>query len=507
MSRTVLTFTLGMLLIAGGSSLAIADDDASSLPRSTPEQQGIASGSILGFVDAADSQLDSLHSFMLVRHGNVVAEGWWTPYNPESRHELYSLSKSFTSTAVGLAIAEGKMTLDDLVLDAFPEDAPANPSTNLKSMRVRDLLRMSAGHESETGMGAAVLSPKTFLAQPVPFKPGTHFKYNTPATFMASAMVQKAVGQPVFEYLKPRLFEPLGITNPTWDTNFQGINLGGYGLSVRTEDIAKFGQLYLQKGQWKGKQLVPAEWVEQATKLQTSNGSNPKSDWDQGYGYQFWQCRNGAYRGDGAFGQFCVVIPEQDAVVAITSGLNDLQGVLNLVWEKILPGLQAESISENPEAHQQLQSRLKGLTIRKPKGPATSPILGEVAGKTYAFPANERKVESARIEPGSKPGELTIILKTDGQEQRIETASDEWKKGTYSVPQGGNRAALAPKPGDKPVASFGAWVADDTYEFRTVLIETPFVRTTRLKFDGEELTLDSFMNAGGKEPQLVGRRQ
>ena len=490
-------FTFGLLLISAGSRPSIAADDAASLPRSSPERQGVSSAAVLGFVEAADSQLDSLHSFMLVRHGNVVAEGWWTPYDAESRHELYSLSKSFTSTAVGLAIAEGKMTISDSVLSAFPDEAPADASNNLKAMRVRDLLRMSAGHQAEVKLGPDVLSPKNFLAHPVPFKPGTHFLYNTPATFMASAMVQKATGQTVLDYLKPRLFEPLGIANPTWDANFQGISLGGYGLSVRTEDIAKFGQLYLQKGKWHGKQLIPAAWVEEATSLQTSNGSNPKSDWEQGYGYQFWRCRNGAYRGDGAHGQYCVVMPEQDAVVAITSGLGDLQAVLNLVWDKLLPAMKAETISEDPEGRQQLQSRLKGLTIRKPQGSASSPILAQVSGKTYAFPSNDKKLESVRIEAGSNPGDLALVTRTDGREQRIEIAGDGWKKGKITLPQGGERVA----------ASTGAWTAEDTYAARVVLYETPFILNLTLRFAGDELFYDSKMNVRGKDPQLVGRRQ
>ena len=156
---------------------------------------------------------------------------------------------------------------------------------------------------------------------------------------MLSAIVQKATGMTVLDYLRPRLFEPLGIEHPTWETSPQGISAGGFGLSIRTEDIARFGQLYLQKGNWQGKQLVPAAWVEAATARQTSNGSNPKSDWDQGYGYQFWRCRHGAYRGDGAFGQYCIVLPEQDAVIAITSGVKDMQAVLNLVWDKLLPAM------------------------------------------------------------------------------------------------------------------------------------------------------------------------
>ena len=200
----------------------------------------------------------------------------------EVRHSLYSLSKSFTSTAVGLAIAEGKLSVDDQVLKFFPEDAPAQPGNNLQSMRVSDLLRMSTGQQVEPGRTTKEAWTKTFLAQPVQFKPGTHFLYNTSATYMQSAIVQKVTGQTVLDYLQLRLFEPLGIEEPTWEQSPQGISTGGYGLSIRTEDIAKFGQLYLQKGKWADKQLVPAAWVEAATARQTSNGSDPNSDWGKG---------------------------------------------------------------------------------------------------------------------------------------------------------------------------------------------------------------------------------
>src|SRR5215208_3431464 len=308
-------------------------DSVRALPRSSPERQGISSAALLAFVEAADSGIDAMHGFVLVRHGHVVAEGWWGPYEAGAPHVLYSLSKSFTSTAVGLAIAEGKLSLDDPVLKFFPDEAPAEPSANLRAMRVRDLLRMNTGHQTEADLWAwsgpdsslrdATWS-KRFLAHPVPFKPGTHFLYNSPATYMLSAIVQKVTGAPVLEYLRPRLFDPLGFESPTWDTSPQGVTAGAYGLSLRTEEIARFGQLYLQKGMWKGRQLIPKAWVEEATALQTSNGSSPKSDWDQGYGYQFWRSRHNSYRGDGAFGQYCFVIPELDAVVAITSGVRDM---------------------------------------------------------------------------------------------------------------------------------------------------------------------------------------
>src|SRR6266478_4376585 len=348
----IIPAVLAILLHGPQSNYIRAADSSSALPRTTPESQGISSSAILAFVEDADKKIDHLHSLMLVRHGHVVAEGWWGPYDANTRHELYSLSKSFTSTAVGLAIADGKLSLDDPVLKFFPNEAPAEPSGNLRAMRVRDLLCMSTGHQIEPRLQASKESwVKTFLAQPVPHKPGTHFLYNTAGTYMQSAIVQKVTGQTVLDYLRPRLFEPLGIENPTWGTSPQGISLGGYGLSVRTEDIAKFGQLYLQKGRWHGKQLVPEAWVEAATARQTANGSNPRSDWDQGYGYQFWRCRHGAYRGDGAHGQFCIVLPEQDAVIAITSGVKDMQAVLNLVWEKLLPALKPSALDSDLESH------------------------------------------------------------------------------------------------------------------------------------------------------------
>src|SRR5919201_192543 len=271
------TLSTVALVVLGASPCPAAD-----LPRSSPEAQGVSSPAVLAFVEAVDRQIDSLHSFMLLRHGHVVAEGWWAPYDAAAPHSLFSLSKSFTSTAVGLAVAEGKLSVDDEVLKFFPEDAPGQPSSNLKAMRVSDLLRMSTGQQTEPPRKPDQPWTKTFLAHPVPFKPGTHFLYNTSATYMHSAIVQKATGQTVLDYLRPRLFEPLGIDDPTWGTSPQGVTLGGYGLSVRTEDIARFGQLYLQKGRWQGKQLVPQSWVAAATARQTSNGSNPKGDWDQG---------------------------------------------------------------------------------------------------------------------------------------------------------------------------------------------------------------------------------
>lgn len=172
---------------------------------------------------------------------------------------------------------------------------------------------------------------------------------------MQSAIVQKVTGQPVLQYLQPRLFEPLGIETPRWDTNPQGISLGGYGLYLKTEDVAKFGQLYLQRGQWNGRQLLPEEWVQLATSRQASNGSRPDSDWDQGYGFQFWRCRHNSFRGDGKDGQFCVVLPDRNAVVIMTANTSDMQGQLNLVWEHLLPSFHDQPLAEDAQSVGKLQ--------------------------------------------------------------------------------------------------------------------------------------------------------
>jgi CubicO group peptidase (beta-lactamase class C family) len=297
------------------------------------------------FVEALATQVETIHSVMVVRHGHVISEVWWDPHSAETPHVLHSLSKSFTSTAVGLACAEGKLDIDDKVISFFPDDLPEHPSDNLEAMRVRDLLTMSTGHEREprpTDMESGSWI-KFFLAADVPREPGTHFVYNSPATYMLSAIVQKVTGSTVLDYLGPRLFEPLGITNPRWGTSPEGVTFGGWGLWLCTEDVAKFGQLMLQKGRWNGEQLVPADWIQQATCKQVSNGTDPDSDWSQGYGFQFWQCRQNAYRGDGANGQFCIVIPEHDIVVAMTAETKDMQSELNLVWKFLLPAIRTRN--------------------------------------------------------------------------------------------------------------------------------------------------------------------
>jgi CubicO group peptidase (beta-lactamase class C family) len=340
------------------------------LPRSTPEAQCVSSKAICDFVAAAD-KINTLHSFMIIRHGNVIGEGWWKPEAADKAHILNSLSKSFNSTAVGLAIEDGKLSLDDPVLKFFPNDAPPDPSDNLKAMKVRDLLTMTSGQETEAKVTSGKPTVKEFLAQPVPYKPGTHFLYNTVGSYVLSAIVTKVTGQTSLDYLKPRLFEPLGIENPRWDASPEGSSLGGYGMYVTTEDIAKFGQLYLQNGMWNGRQLIPKHWIDQATVKQVSNEKEYHAkigvDWTQGYGFQFWRCTHDAFRGDGAGGQFCVIMRDQDAVVVITADTGNMQGELNAIWDNLLPAFQDKPLPEDPTAAQHLKEMVSMLQAHPAK--------------------------------------------------------------------------------------------------------------------------------------------
>jgi len=474
----------------------------SGLPRSDPEPQGVSSVGILDFIETADREIPSMHSFMFVRHGHVVAESWWGPYDSMTPHELYSLSKSFTSTAVGMAIAEGKLRLEDKVGEFFPMDMPDQPSLELQDMTVRDLLMMASGHTNEPKVTMTDTEPwtKTFLAHPVNRQPGSHFLYNTPATYMLSAIVQKQSGLTVLEYLKPRLFEPLGIENPTWGTSPQGISLGGYGLNLRTEDIAKFGQLYLQKGKWGDRQLVPADWVTEATSNLISTGRSTEGDWGQGYGYQFWQCRHSCFRGDGAFGQYCLVLPEHDAVIAITSGVKDMQGVLNLIWKKILPALHQEALATDENASKQLASLSAKLLVPTPSGEATSTFSPSVAGKRYTFAPNGQKIESLSVEPTSHGSNVLLIGYEGKGEERIPCGLGMWER----------TKATAGQNSEQLLAASGGWTADAEFTAKLCFYATPFTVSMRLQFKDDQLLLDTESNVGfgeKKRPQLTGTFQ
>jgi CubicO group peptidase (beta-lactamase class C family) len=450
-----------------------------SLPRSTPAGQQADPAAILAFLDAVESRPDiEMHSLMVVRHGQVIAEGWWAPYGAGRRHFLYSLSKSFTSTAAGLARAEGLLDLDDPVVKHFPEFEADITDPRSRAIRVRHVAAMASGHNRDMRGEALDRDPdepvRGFLLIPPDQEPGTLFEYSQPCTYTLGSIVQRNSGLSLTEYLRPRLFDPLGIGPVGWQTWPPGRQQGFSGLFARTEDIAKLGLLYQQGGRWDGRQLLPADWVAQATSQQVANPNRENPDWCQGYGFQFWMSRHG-YRGDGAFGQFCVVLPEQDTVVAITAATWDMQAVLDALWAHLLPGLGA---SGDGSAQEELSARLAGLALPACAGGPT----GAAAVSGAPFP-----VVGVRGELATTLAAVSVAAQGDGWEVTLAEADNAVTFGVGA----GTWAISAPADrhgGTVPIAASGGWADDGGLRLEVIFLETPHRMDIELHPDGQTAT-------------------
>ena len=352
MKKILYLFSLTVLLL----SACRQEKEVINLPRTDATPEVVAA--VDSFVNATQTRPvapDSitLHSIMIVKHGQVVFEKWFNGQAAETPHAMYSVSKTFTATAVGLAINEGKLNITDPVVKFFPDKLPAEQSENLKAMTVRDLLTMTCGHDEEPNSmhKDSVDWVQAFLAWPVKHKPGEYYLYNSFGTYMLSAIVQKVTGEKLIDYLDTRLFQPLHIARPEWEESPQGINCGGWGLSLKTEDMAKMGLLFLQQGKWNGKQIVPAEWLKEMSSYQVPSApsgtrfedlekaglNKDNNEWVQGYGYQMWICRHNAFRADGYAGQYIIIFPDRDAVLVLTTSSSLYQPYMDLIWQYLLP--------------------------------------------------------------------------------------------------------------------------------------------------------------------------
>lgn len=440
-----------------------------TLPRCTPEEQGVSSSCIRGFLEEIAERKLELHGFMLLRHGHVIAEGWWKPYRPDAPHLVYSLTKSFISIAAGFGIQEGLISVDDDVLPFFPEMTTPEIRENMRDLKIKHLLTMTTGHETDTTrfiVTSDFLEHRSdlrigdredhddvrgFLELPIQHAPGTHFVYNSGASLVLGAILERRAGVRLADYLQPRLFGPLGILKPQWDRTPYGGNTGGWGIRLTTEEIARFGQFLLNKGVWNGERLLSSSWIEEATAYQVANkpvksqNGVRNADWEQGYGYQFWRCRHGAYRGDGAFGQYCLVMPDQDAVIAINGGLMDMQAVLDAVWDHLLPGIKERALPKDPSANDQLIRRLTSLEL----GPSSvkERMGGSFGSKRFEIENNTKGLRS-----------VSLAFAGDG-------CRFEWRDvaGTHGMDFGLKDWRETRALGGKTVAAKGTWRDAETF--------------------------------------------
>jgi len=373
----------------------------------TPEALGIPSAALLKFL-ARLEKIDFVHGLVLMRHGKVAIEGIRRPFAPERPHQLFSVSKSFTSAAIGMARREGLLKLDDKLVDYFPEYAKtAHP--RLAKTRLCDLLSMQSGFEACTAR-RMFASPdgdwvKCYFSLVPEGDPGTFFTYNSGATYMLGAVLHRLTGETLREYLTPRLFEPLEIVPGIWECCPRGLNCGGWGLYLKLSDLAKFAQLLLDGGSYDGRELIPADYLAEASKPHADNSMNTKPDWKLGYGYQFWKSTYG-YRCDGAAGQYAVILPEFDLAFASVSATPTMQAILTALWEEVIPALSPSPLPEAPEARAKLLETLDKLAIPAAAGDEPPRRIRRV----FEFSPNASGIEACAVDAENDECSLSFRL-------------------------------------------------------------------------------------------------
>ncbi len=441
-----------MLTALGALSAALC---AADMPRATPESQGVSSQAIIDWLDACNAEMKYMHGFVVVRHGKVIAEGAWAPFDPLTRpHMLYSHSKSFTSTAIGFLADEGKVDLDERIADIFADKMPTNPPPELLEVRVRDLLTMNFGsdasHAPKCNFALADWE-KGILSRPMERRPGTKHRYDSDATYLLSCIVERKSGMRTMDYLKAKLFDPLGMTSPWSTVSPSGTACGGWGMNMTTRDIAKFGQFLLDGGVWDGKQLLSRDWIRLASAKHTASGGGP--DWRLGYGFQFWRCQHNAYRADGAAGQFTIVMEDQDAVVSLNAAEGNTQKELDLVWKHLVPAFGDRPLPDDAELQSRLADKCAKLEISAPKGTGLAgPALPAACsyGRSNLMPEGNGTLEK------SDSG-WTLV----GGNRRLAIGDGAWAETTWKFDDG-NVEPLFALVGTRTAIAAGRWTNEKT---------------------------------------------
>jgi len=424
------------------------------LPTTDPRQVDLDAQGVLDLLDAA-ARLE-LHSIAVARGGQAVVRGWWAPYAPEPRHLLYSVSKSVTATTVATLVAEGLLGLDDPVLTHLPPAALAGVpdiADVWHRVTVRHCLTMTVGHTAEAWSAPvreAAEPIHAILASPPDAEPGTVFAYNQVATYLLSRAAEHRGGAPLDVLARERVLAPLGASDLVWETDPGGHPWGFSGVRLRTDDLLSLTQLWLDGGRSGDRQVVPAAWVEEASTPYLPVEANADSDWAQGYGQSFWNARHG-YRADGAYGQYGIVLPEHGLAVAITSETSEMQEVLDLLWQHLLP---AVGRAGAPGADAQLRTRLAALSI-----PALSTTAGAAEQRSFAIDHASDVTGVHGVQIDAEGSAVTLLR--DGDPIRIDVGDGTWLTATPTV-DGRNL----------PVAASGGWT-ESGYVAEIRMIETP----------------------------------
>lgn len=481
-------------------------------PRTTPEAVGIPSASIEWLLDRLEEGWTEPHGLMIMRHGKVCAEGWWAPYASGIRHGLQSHTKTYAATAVGIAYTEGLLKLTDRIVDIFPDEIPENPSENLKKLTVRDVLCMGCGMDTMPRPSKDWI--REFLATPVNHVPGTTFMYNSTGSTFLGAIVRKLTGLGLHDYLKPRLFDKIGIDaeNLRWITMPDGMEVGGGGLFATTEDNLRLMKLYADGGVWEGERILAEDYVKLATSKQNDSATEravnpPAEDNFVGYGFQIWMCRpKGVYRADGAMGQFTIVFPERDMLLAITENASGSTGgampqkALDTIWKWMdaLPGPETEILPEDPEASAHLARRMQMLALPAPRRSPESPLQEKINGSTYAVTDGYFALADAgmvRFMSGEdRPGGAKALSLTFAENACTLTCLVDGKPQSLTAAMDGTRLRNE-LPGMPSIAlCSGCWEADNVFRLRLRMVETCNETSITFTFSGDQAQVETCSN-------------
>lgn len=402
------------------------------LQRSTPEAEGVRSEAIADVFKALDEGGYEVHGLMILRHDKVIAEHWWYPYGPQYLHSMYSATKSFTGTAIGFAVQEGLLDVEDKVISFFPELVPPVISPELAELSVKHLLTMSAGHRSTQYPGSGLEQVRSFLAMDYAHKPGTSFAYNITCSHVLSNIITRVTGLSIYEYLRPRLFDPLGLSEDiVWEMDLEGHNMGNGGMHSRTSDLAKFGLFLKNKGMYDGKQVINRQWVEDMTtphifqRPELSEEENMKDDGGQGYGYQVWMGRHNSYRAIGGQNQLILVIPDQDLVIVSNGSIGDEAGFNQIMYDF------ADTVSDKKlKANKSfdLNAAIAGYRYKAPFGPGDASAALKSCTLRYKMHQNSYGIDDLMFRFDAK-GNCTVTLVAAGAIHNIPFGLDDWKVG------------------------------------------------------------------------------
>lgn len=459
------------------------------IAKDIPENHRLSSRALLGFIKQIEYLKLDVNSFMLLQDGKVTTQFWRTPYRKDCPQLLYSLSKSFTSIAVGIAWDHGFLNLDDQVISFFPDKLPNHITPNLAKMTVHHLLSMNAGHHDN--IYAAVAKEQdwvqTFLSLDVEHEPGSHYRYSTHSTYMLSAIIERVTGQNMVDFLMPRLFEPLGIPRPSWETCPLGITAGGMGLSLTTESVAKFGLMLLNNGLYEDKRIVSEQFIKLATTEQSDNRTGAERiDSAQGYGYQFHLCRRGCYRGDGGFGQLCFVSPQENIVIVATSSfknMKSLQTLLDLIYEHIIDHLD-ESVSSSPEDNIELQKKLSEMSYPLPAFQPIPENIPDINNECYVMDENPHGLQKINFTMKDEQLELHVFY----GDERDNVLPFDFTKSMWTYDVFTKDLSMH----QQEVVTYASWQDKYTLLLTLFYIETPYVVTYTISFKGD--TIDFAFN-------------